>query len=118
MSFFNLVLSVLVIGATFFVFGQRAAAGHQATGTIKLHSRSLPRDVGVITSTLPALLILLVIGPWQGSAFSTLGQSFLPTGGSRGDAVDRAIAFAKITNVVDGIKFGEVEPWVQSAGEA
>ena len=28
------------------------------------------------------------------------------------------IALAKISNVVNGINFGEVEPWVQSAGDA
>ena len=90
-----------MIGATFFVFGQRAAAGQQATGTIKLHSRSHYHGMwAAITSTLPALSILLVI---------VLGKNLL---------FQHWAALAKITNVVDGIKFGEVEPWVQSAGEA
>ena len=71
-----------------------------------------------ITSTLPALLILLVIGLGKDLLFQHWASHFFPPEVAGGDAVDRAIALAKITNVVDGIKFGEVEPWVQSAGEA
>ena len=119
MSFFNLVLSVLVIGAVLFVFGQRAATGHQAASTVKLHSRSHYHGIWVaITSILPALLMLLVLGLGKDLLFQHWARDFFPPEVSGGDAVDRAIALAKISNVVDGIIFGEVEPWVQSAGEA
>ena len=119
MSFVNLVLSVLVIGAVFFVFGQRTATAHHSASTIKLHSRPHYHGLWVaITSTLPALLVLLVIGLGKDLLFQHWVSDFFPPQVLGGDAVDRAIALAKISNVVDGIIFGEVEPWVQSAGEA
>ena len=119
MSFTNLMLTVLVIGALYFIAGQRAAFVFRSNGAGKLHS--LPHYHGVwaaITSVLPALIVLLILSIGKDLLFQLMARDYFPEEILMGDTVDRAIALAKISNVVNGINFGEVEPWVQSAGDA
>ena len=119
MSFTNLMLTVLVIGALYFIAGQRVAFAFRSNGAGKLHS--LPHYHGVwaaITSVLPALIVLLIFLIGKDLLFQLMARDYFPEEILMGDTVDRAIALAKISNVVNGINFGEVEPWVQSAGDA
>ena len=119
MSFTNLMLTVLVIGAIYFVAGQRVAFAFRSNDAGKLHS--LPHYHGAwaaITSALPALIVLLILLIGRDLLFQFMARDYFPEEILMGDTVDRAIALAKISNVVNGIKFGEVEPWVQSAGDA
>lgn len=119
MSFTNLMLTVLVIGALYFIAGQRVAFAFRSNGAGKLHS--LPHYHGVwaaITSVLPALIVLLTFLIGKDLLFQFMARDYFPEEILMGDTVDRAIALAKISNVVNGINFGEVEPWVQSAGDA
>ena len=119
MSITNLMLTVLVIGALYFVAGQRVAFAFRSKGAEKLHS--LPHYHGVwaaLTSVLPALIVLLILLIGKNLLFQFMARDYFPEEILIGDTVDRAIALAKISNVVNGINFGEVEPWVQSAGDA
>lgn len=119
MSFTNLMLAVLVIGALYFIAGQRVALALRSGNAGKLHS--LPHYHGLwaaITSALPALIVLLTIVICKDLLFQFWARDYFPQDVLNGDAVDRAIALAKVSNVVNGIDFGQVEPWVQSAGDA
>ncbi len=119
MSFTNLMLAVLVIGALYFIAGQRVALALRSGNAGKLHS--LPHYHGLwaaITSALPALIVLLTIVIGKDLLFQFWARDYFPQDILNGDAVDRAIALAKVSNVVNGIDFGQVEPWVQSAGDA
>ena len=119
MSLTNLMLTVLMIGALFFIAGQRLALALRSGSADRLHS--LPHYHGMwaaITSTLPALFVLLVIVIGKDLLFQFWAQDYFPQDVLDGDAVARAIALAKISNIIDGIDFGEIEPWVQAAGNA
>ena len=119
MSFTNLMLTVLVIGALYFIAGQRVALALRSSKAGKLHS--LPHYHGVwaaLTSALPALFVLLIIVIGKDLLFQFWAQDYFPQDVLSGDAVDRAIALAKVANVVNGIDFGEVELWVRAAGDA
>ena len=119
MSFTNLMLTVLVIGALYFIAGQRVALALRSSKAGKLHS--LPHYHGVwaaLTSALPALFVLLIIVIGKDLLFQFWAQDYFPQDVLNGDAVDRAIALAKVANVVNGIDFGEVELWVRAAGDA
>jgi len=118
-SFTNLMLTVLVIGALYFIAGQRVALALRSSKAGKLHS--LPHYHGVwaaLTSALPALFVLLIIVIGKDLLFQFWAQDYFPQDVLNGDAVDRAIALAKVANVVNGIDFGEVELWVRAAGDA
>ena len=113
------MLTVLVIGALYFIAGQRVALALRSSKAGKLHS--LPHYHGVwaaLTSALPALFVLLIIVIGKDLLFQFWAQDYFPQDVLNGDAVDRAIALAKVANVVNGIDFGEVELWVQAAGDA
>ena len=113
------MLTVLMIGALFFIAGQRLALALRSGSADRLHS--LPHYHGMwaaITSALPALFVLLVIVIGKDLLFQFWAQDYFPQDVLDGDAVARAIALAKISNIIDGIDFGEIEPWVQAAGNA
>ena len=113
------MLTVLVIGALYFIAGQRVALALRSSKAGKLHS--LPHYHGVwaaLTSALPALFVLLIIVIGKDLLFQFWAQDYFPQDVLSGDAVDRAIALAKVANVVNGIDFGEVELWVRAAGDA
>ena len=119
MSFSNLMLAIFVVGALYFIVGQRVALARRSIGSEKFHS--LPHYHGTwaaITSVFPALSFLLIIVIGKDLLFQFWASDYFPETVLNGDAVDRAIALAKVSNVVNGIDFGEVEPWVQSAGDA
>jgi phosphate transport system permease protein len=118
-SFTNLMLTVLVISALYFIAGQRVARALRSNNAGKLHS--LPHYHGVwaaVTSALPALFVLLTILIGKDLLFQFWARDYFPEDVMNGDTVDRAIALAKVSNVINGISFGEVEPWVQAAGDA
>ena len=113
------MLTVLVIGALYFIAGQRVALALRSSKAGKLHS--LPHYHGVwaaLTSALPALFVLLIIVIGKDLLFQFWAQDYFPQDVLSGDAVDRAIALAKVANVVNGIDLGEVELWVRAAGDA
>ena len=119
MSFTNLMLTVLVIGALYFIAGQRLALALRSGNAEKLHS--LPHYHGMwaaTTSALPALFVLLAIVIGKDLLFQFWARDYFPQDVLNGDAVAGAIALAKVSNFVNGIDFGDVAPWVQSAGGA
>jgi phosphate transport system permease protein len=118
-SFTNLMLTVLVIGALYFIAGQRLALALRSGNAEKLHS--LPHYHGIwaaITCAFPALFVLLAIVISKDLLFQFWARDYFPQDVLNGDAVARAIALAKVSNFVNGIYFGDVAPWVQSAGDA
>jgi phosphate transport system permease protein len=118
-SFTNLMLTVLVIGALYFIAGQRLALALRSGNPEKLHS--LPHYHGIwaaITCAFPALFVLLAIVISKDLLFQFWARDYFPQDVLNGDAVARAIALAKVSNFVNGIYFGDVAPWVQSAGDA
>ena len=118
MSLTSLALIVLVIGAAYFYLGQRVVLAQRLSGA-KLHS--LPHYYGLwaaLVSALPALMLLVLMGLSEALVLKQLVRDFYPPEIAAMDAVEEAIVLAKIMNVVQGINFGEVEPWIQAAGQA
>ena len=119
MSITSLALLVLVIGALYFYLGQRSIIGQRAAGTLKLHS--LPHYYGLwagLISTIPALLLLVVLSVGDGLLFKQMVKQFYPPDVLAQDFASQAIVFTKIMNVVEGIQFGTPEPFIREAGEA
>ena len=119
MSITSLALLVLVIGALYFYLGQRSIIGQREAGTLKLHS--LPHYYGLwacLISTIPALLLLVVLSVGDGLLFKQMVKQFYPAEVLAQDFSSQAIVFSKIMNVVEGIQFGTPEPFIMEAGEA
>ena len=79
MSITSLALLVLVIGALYFYLGQRSIIGQREAGTLKLHS--LPHYYGLwacLISTIPALLLLVVLSVGDGLLFKQMVKQFYP----------------------------------------
>jgi len=118
-SITSLALLVLVIGAAYFYLGQRTILGQCASGSVKLHS--LPHYYGLwagLVSTVPALLLLVVLSIGDGLLFKQMVKDFYPPEVLAQDFAAQAIVFTKIMNVVDGIQFGTPEPFILAAGQA
>ena len=119
MSITSLALLVLVIGAAYFYLGQRTILGQRASGSVKVHS--LPHYYGLwagLISTIPALLLLVVLSVGDGLLFKQMVKQFYPAEVLAQDFSAQAIVFSKIMNVVEGIQFGTPEPFITKAGEA
>lgn len=119
MSITSLALIVLVIGAAYFYLGQRSIVEQRASANIKLHS--LPHYYGAwagLIATIPALLLLVIFSIVDGIVFKQMIRDFYPPEILALGKMDQEIAFAKVMNVVDGISFGEFDPWIQAAGDA
>lgn len=119
MSITSLALIVLVIGAAYFYLGQRSIIEQRASTNIKLHS--LPHYYGAwagLIATIPALLLLVIFSIVDGIVFKQMIRDFYPPEILALGKMDQEIAFAKVMNVVDGISFGEFDPWIQAAGDA
>ena len=119
MSTTSLALSVLIIGAAYFYLGQRSILGQRAATQPRLNS--LPHFYGIWTglmATLPAMALLALLSIGDDILFRQLVKDFYPPEVLALGVMDQEIAFAKVMNVVQGITFGEVDPWIQAAGEA
>ena len=118
MSMINLALVVLVVAAASYYLCQQAILTARSRGTLKLHS--LPHYYGwwgASMAAVPALLVLLVMGTLDDVLFKNWLIEFYPP--EIGDnAVDQAIAFAKVMNLAQGILFGTPEAWIQTAADA
>lgn len=115
----SLALIVLVIGAVYFYIGQRSIIGQRTSGNVQLHS--LPHYYGVwagLAATLPALILLVTMSVVDGIVFKQMIRDFYPPEILTLGKMDQEIALAKVMNVVQGINFGDVDPWIQSAGDA
>jgi len=115
----SLALIVLVIGAAFFYLGQRSIIGQRESANVRPHS--LPHYYGAwsgLVATIPALLLLVVLSVFDGVVFKQMVRDFYPPEILALSHMDQEIALAKVMNVVQGIRFGEVDPWIQAAGDA
>ncbi|MDA0237494.1 MAG: phosphate ABC transporter permease subunit PstC, partial [Proteobacteria bacterium] len=119
MSLTSLIFAVLVIGGIYFCLGQYWGTRQWALGSVKLHS--LPRYYGFwagLVATVPAILLLFSLSLGDDFLFKSMLNNFYPSDVVDGDVVERAIAFAKVMNAVEGVRFGVVEPWVEAAAKA
>ena len=119
MSLTSLILPLLIIGAIYFYLGQHWGRRQWALGSVKLHS--LPRYYGFWTglvATVPALLLLIFLSLGDDFLFKSMLKQFYPSDVLDGDVVVRAIAFTKVMNLVEGVRFGVQEPWVEAAAIA
>lgn len=119
MSISNLALYVLVIGMVYFFIGQRTILAQRANGDVRLHS--LPHYYGLwagLLSALPAFILLAIFAIGDDILFAQMVKQYYPAELLAQDVAQQAIAFAKVMNVVDGIRFGNPEQWVLDAGTA
>ena len=119
MSLTSLIFLLLVIGLIYFYLGRNWGTRQWALGSIKLHS--LPRYYGFWTgliATVPAALLLVFLSIADDFLFKSMLKNFYPSDVVEGDIVARAIAFTKVMNLVEGVRFGTPEPWVEAAAAA
>lgn len=119
MSLTSLIFTLLVIGAAYFYLGQHWGRRQWALGSVNLHS--LPKYYGLWTglvATVPAILLLIILSLGDDFLFKSMLKQFYPLDVLDGDVVARAIAFTKVMNLVEGVRFGVPEPWVEAAASA
>ncbi|MBT4385205.1 MAG: phosphate ABC transporter permease subunit PstC, partial [Betaproteobacteria bacterium] len=115
MSLISLIATIVVIGVFYFYLAQSWGVKHWTIGTNKLHS--LPRYYGFwvsLASMIPALSLLLILSLADDFLFKSMLKNFYPSDVLEGNLVVRAIAFTKVMNLVEGIRFGEPEAWIQA----
>jgi len=115
---FSLAIAVLLFSSGYFVIGSRVSAAHRANGR-RLHS--LPHYYGVyagLVAAIPALLLLAVLAIGDDIVFRSMALDFVPDDVKAAEAYKEVIVLAQITNVVDGINFGEQPQWVHDAAAA
>ncbi|MEC7049880.1 MAG: phosphate ABC transporter permease subunit PstC [Pseudomonadota bacterium] len=118
MNSISLAIAVLLIGSGYFLLGSRAASAGRAAGA-RLHS--LPHDYGLFTglvSALPALALLIVLAIGDDILFRSMALDFVPADVKAAENYKEIIVLAQITNLLDGINFGEQPDWVHAAAEA
>ena len=118
MSSLTLGIAILIISAAYFFVANRASSSQRAAGT-KFHS--LPHYYGLyaaLLAFLPAFAILLVLAIGDDLVFRSLALDFVPDEVKASENYKEVIVLAQITNVVDGINFGEQPDWVYAAAEA
>jgi len=114
----SLAIAVLLIGSGYFLLGSRAASAGRAAGA-RLHS--LPHYYGLFTglvSALPALALLIVLAIGDDILFRSMALDFVPADVKAAENYKEIIVLAQITNLLDGINFGEQPDWVHAAAEA
>ena len=119
MSLISLIATIVVIGVFYFYLAQSWGVKQWTIGTNKLHS--LPRYYGFwvsLASMIPALSLLLILSLADDFLFKSMLNNFYPSDVLEGNLVVRAIAFTKVMNLVEGIRFGEPEAWIQTAANA
>lgn len=118
MTFTTLLGALLGIALVwFFVVKQRAVTA-RAKGA-SLHS--LPHYYGLwsaLLSFLPAAAIMVIWSIVDVQFFKNWVQAYYPTELQGLGVMENAVTLAKIENIVQGVRFGEPEPWIIAAGEA
>ena len=118
MNSFSLAIAVLLFSSGYFFLGTRASTAQRASGS-RLHS--LPHYYGLfagLVSAIPALILLAVLAIGDDIVFQSMALDFVPDEVKAGDNYKEVIVLARITNVVDGINFGEQPQWVHDAADA
>ena len=118
MNSFSLAIAVLLISSGYFFLGTRALTANRAAGA-RLHS--LPHYYGLfagLMAALPALALLTVLAIGDDIVFNQLALGFVPDAVKAGETYKEVIVLAQISNVVNGINFGEQPDWVYEAAEA
>ena len=118
MNSFSLAIAVLLISSGYFFLGPRALTATRAAGA-RLHS--LPHYYGLfagLMAALPALALLTVLAIGDDIVFNQLALGFVPDAVKAGETYKEVIVLAQISNVVNGINFGEQPDWVYEAAEA
>lgn len=118
MSSFSLVIAVFLISSGYFFLGTRASSASRAGGA-KLHS--LPHYYGLfagLLAALPALALLALLAIGDDIVFNQLALGFVPDAVKAGESYKEVIVLAQISNVVNGINFGEQPDWVYDAAAA
>ncbi len=118
MNSFSLAIAVLLFAAAYFYLGSRVSTAHRASGR-RLHS--LPHYYGMyagLVAAIPALLLLAVLAIGDDIVFRSMALDFVPDDARADEDYSEVIALARITNVVDGINFGEQPQWVYDAAAA
>ena len=118
MNSFSLAIAVLLFSSAYFLLGTRASTTQRASGS-RLHS--LPHYYGLfagLVAAIPALFLLAVLAIGDDIIFRSMALDFVPDEVKAGDNYEEVIVLAQITNVVDGINFGEQPQWVHDAADA
>ena len=118
MNSFSLAIAVLLFSSAYFFLGTRASTTQRASGS-RLHS--LPHYYGLfagLVAAIPALLLLAVLAIGDDIIFRSMALDFVPDEVKAGDNYKEVIVLAQITNVVNGINFGEQPQWVHDAADA
>ena len=118
MNSFSLAIAVLLISSGYFFLGTRASVANRATGA-RLHS--LPHYYGLfagLMAALPALALLAMLAIGGDIVFNQLALGLVPDEVKAGENYKQVIVLAQISNVVNGINFGEQPDWVYDAAEA
>jgi phosphate transport system permease protein len=115
---FSLAIAVLLFSSGYFFLGTRASTTQRASGS-RLHS--LPHYYGLfagLVAAIPALVLLAVLAIGDDIIFRSMALDFVPDEVKAGDNYKEVIVLAQITNVVNGINFGEQPQWVHDAADA
>lgn len=118
MNSFSLAIAVLLFSSGYFFLGTRASTTQRASGS-RLHS--LPHYYGLfagLVAAIPALVLLAVLAIGDDIIFRSMALDFVPDEVKAGDNYKEVIVLAQITNVVNGINFGEQPQWVHDAADA
>ena len=118
MNSFSLAIAVLLFSSGYFFLGTRASTTQRASGS-RLHS--LPHYYGLfagLVAAIPALILLAVLAIGDDIIFRSMALDFVPDEVKAGDNYKEVIVLAQITNVVNGINFGEQPQWVHDAADA
>ncbi|MGB1356522.1 MAG: phosphate ABC transporter permease subunit PstC [Candidatus Puniceispirillaceae bacterium] len=118
MNSISLAMTVLLFSSAYAFLGNRASTAQRAAGA-RLHS--LPHYYGLfagLLAAIPALLLLTVLAIGDDIIFRSMALDFVPDEVKAGDNYKEVIVLAQITNVVDGINFGEQPQWVHDAAAA
>jgi phosphate transport system permease protein len=115
---FGLAIMILLVSAAYFVLGTRAAKTSRNAGA---RAHSLPHYYGLFAAlgaAIPALALLVILAIGDDIVFRSMALDFIPDDVWAAQGYKEIIVLAQITNVVDGINFGEQPDWVYKAAAA
>lgn len=118
MNSISLAITVLLFSSAYVFLGTRASSAQRAAGS-RLHS--LPHYYGLFAGLLagiPALALLAILAIGDDIVFRSMALDFVPDDVKAAETYKEVIVLAQITNVVDGINFGEQPQWVHDAADA
>ena len=119
LSLVSLSGSIFFIGAAFFYLAQWSIVKQRDVGGHKLHS--LPRYHSFwagLGASVPALVLMAVLAVGDDIVFTQMVKDFFPEDVMVEGAVSQAVAHTKVLNLVEGIRFGTPEPWVELAAQS